>query len=388
MTDEHSTRQGNRQTSDTHRSMASISRRSADSSCRSTNRPCRFRFSWLLVVPSFVSDLFSALRGIGIRTRQWFLLEGNRLPIAGGLVLFVFAGSIILSLTDVIDISQQSFVTTMFSTMIAGMLSLAPIIIAVNQLALSQLFSTPKELREQIDSVDAFRAGIAQQFPDKSVTPTEPAQFLLYITGIVTAHTQMLRQTCADEPDEQLRDRIDEFVDVILSRTEMINSRLQGTTNPRLITVLLPMMGAEYSRSVNITRALQHDYFDTLSGRTYDLLDDLRELFVALDVSRQYFKALYLHQELASMSRLIAYTGTASVLMSMFLLMLFANGRPPVDHPVLLRSLVALALAVSFAPMAVLLTYIARIATIAKRTAAPGAFTPRNETPDHKQRRY
>ncbi|MGN8216044.1 hypothetical protein ACTGNR_17450 (plasmid) [Halococcus salifodinae] len=42
-------------------------------------------------------------------------------------------------------------------------------------------------------------------------------------------------------------------------------------------------------------------------------------------------------------------------------------------------------LAVGFAPFTVLLSFIHRLATIAKRTASPSAFTPRGETPNYLQ---
>jgi hypothetical protein len=121
-----------------------------------------------------------------------------------------------------------------------------------------------------------------------------------------------------------------------------------------------------------------------LSARAGTLLDELRELFVSMDVLRQYFKALYVQQELANLSRLIAYSGVTSFLTSVFLILLFARGTP-VLGPVLLEVLVSAALGVAFAPFAVLVSYIVRIATIVKRTTAPGAFTPLRETPDYRE---
>jgi hypothetical protein len=144
------------------------------------------------------------------------------------------------------------------------------------------------------------------------------------------------------------------------------------------------MMGDSYSRNVTDARRLATDYEDVLPSRARDLLVDLRELSVSMDVLRQYFKALYVQQELATLSRLIAYTGVASFVVSVFLTLLFARGTPLVGV-VPLEALISVSLGIAFSPFAVLVSYMVRIATIVQRTTAPGAFTPRRETPEYRE---
>jgi len=91
------------------------------------------------------------------RARRWLLLDGDRWTIVAVMVLGIFVGSLTLGLTNVIGVRESSFVTTMFSTIIAGLFSFIPLVIAVNQLTVSRLFGTPESLRDRIDSVHEFR---------------------------------------------------------------------------------------------------------------------------------------------------------------------------------------------------------------------------------------
>ena len=147
-------------------------------------------------------------------------------------------------------------------------------------------------------------------------------------------------------------------------------------------------MGDGYAENINTARRIQSESADALTAHADDLLDDLREMYAVMSIIRQYYKALYIQQELARLSRLIVYSGLSAFLVSAFLILIFADGAPSGGHSPGIVVLVSAALAVGFAPFAVLFSFILRIATIAKRTASPGAFTPRGETPDHLQEEW
>lgn len=316
--------------------------------------------------------------------RRWVFLEGDRWTIAGGLVGGVFLVSLALTATNVIGVRESGFVTTMFSTIIAGLFSFVPIVISVNQLTVSQLFETPAGLRERIDSVHEFRVDLEKMVSDELVAPTEPARFLAQIIGVVSDRATALQQAVSgtDSHGSPLGDDVDDYVSALRLHVEEIDEQLSGANLP-LIDVLLPMIGDDYSERANDARRIRSAHADALSEGAAELLDDLRELTISLDILRQYFKALYIQQELSRLSRLIAASGTVAFLASMFLVMLFATGDPSPHHPLLLQVLVSLGLATAFAPLAILLSFMLRVATIAKQTAAPGAFTPKRETPDY-----
>ena len=334
----------------------------------------------LVMVGGRLAVSFLTERERRIRAQRWFLLEGRRWAIVGGLVGGIVVVAFGLSLTGVFGIDRSDFVTSIFTTVIAGLFSFVPIIIAVNQLTISQLFGTPDDLREQIHGIAAFRATIEDRLPGTAVSPTDPGRFAALANGVLSKRAAELERSCTDVGNEALETRVERYARRIITATTRLEGRLDGD-RLRLMEVLLPMMGDGYSENVNEARRIQTEY--ELPERADDLLADLRDLFVSMDVIRQYFKALYIKQELARLSRLIAYTGMAAFLVSLFLVLLFANGVPAGGYGTGMLFVVSAALGVASLPFAVFFAFIVRIATIAKRTAAPGAFTPRGETPDY-----
>ena len=299
----------------------------------------------------------------------------------------VFVVALIGGLTDVVGIAKAGFVTSLFGGIISGLFSFVPIVVAVNQLTISELFGTPDRLRERIESVRAFRGTIEERLPDVAVSPTDPGAFLAVAARVLSREAESLREAGTESDDTELRERIDEYVDGVIGQIEQLKAR-SNEENLSLIDVLLPMMGDGYAENINAARRIQAESADALTARADTLLDDLREMYRGLSILRQYYKALYIQQELAKLSRLIVYSGLSAFLVSAFLILIFADGAPPAGHGSGMVVFVSGALAVAFAPFAVLFSFILRIATIAKRTASPGAFTPRGETPDYRQEEW
>jgi outer membrane biosynthesis protein TonB len=316
--------------------------------------------------------------------RRWFLLAGNRWAIVGSLVVSFFVGSLLLGLTNVIGIQESDFVTTMFSTIIAGLFSFVPIVVSVNNVALGRMFDGPDALRERVDGVRAFRNRVEAMAPDVTVSPTDPAGFLSVLAGTLLERTDRLAESVAVAEsaamqDEQTATEVEAFGDAVGRVAASIRDELDGT-DPAVFDLLLPMMNHDYSQLVNEARSLRHRVEDPEVSAA---LADLGETLTALDVARQYFKTMYVQDELARLSRLVAYSGLTAFLSSTLVIMIYASGYPPVQHETPLLLLVTLSLAVAFAPFAILFAYVVRLATVVKRTAAPGAFTPQGERPDH-----
>ena len=349
------------------------------------------RFLWILgrtiITGSLLVSTYLTERERRVGARRWLLLEGSRWTIVAGLVGGVFVGSFVLGLTGIVGIVEGQFVTDLFGTIIAGLFSFVPIVVAVNQLTISELFGTPDRLREEIRSVRTFRATIEERLPDVAVSPIDPGPFVAVAARVLSQQAESLREAGTDVGDSDLAARIEEYVGDITGQTERLTSRVDGADH-RLIRVLLPMMGDGYSENIHAARRIQSEFGETLTEEVETLLNDIREMYVSMDIIRQYFKALYIKQELANLSRLISYTGLGAFLVSTLLILLFATGAPPGGHGFGMKLFVSIALAIAFSPFAVLFAFVIRIATIAKRTAAPGAFTPQGETPDHLQEEW
>lgn len=316
------------------------------------------------------------------RARRWLLLDGDRWTIVAVMVLGIFVGSLTLGLTNVIGVRESSFVTTMFSTIIAGLFSFIPLVIAVNQLTVSRLFGTPESLRNRIDSVHEFRLRVEELATDAAVGPTDPAAFLRLVASEMGDRAVALQSVADEAGDDRTSAELDAFAGRVAAQSDRITDRV-GTANLPVFAVLSPVMNDNYSAQFNRIRRLRARFGGTLPDAADDLLEDLQSALVSLDVTRQYFKIIYLQQELAHLSRLLAYSGTAAFLTSTLVVMIYASGYPPAISETALLLLVTVSLAVAFSPLAILFAFVVRVATVVKRTSAPGAFTPKGERPSH-----
>ncbi|ACV49059.1 MULTISPECIES: hypothetical protein [Halomicrobium] len=313
--------------------------------------------------------------------RRWFLLDGNRWSIAVLLTGVVYATLVALIGLDVVGMSNAGFVTGLFTAIISGLFSFVPIVVSVNQLTVARVVGSLDEIREQMNSVRQFRAEIEAVDPAAGVSSNDPGPFLAALVAVVDERVERL----ADELDATTGPAHDTgatFVAVLRSQVAHIQSRVTGQRQP-IEELLVPMMGDNYPYNVQTARKLLEDHGDDLSPPARTLIEELKQLSIALDLLRQYYKALYIKQALSRLSRIVGYTGLGAFLIAGLTILVFANGRPLVAHPFVLELLVGLAVAAVVFPFTVLLSFVVRIATIGERTAAPGPFTPVRETPSY-----
>jgi hypothetical protein len=313
------------------------------------------------------------------RIQRWVLVEANRWTITGLQVVFVFLVMFVLGITPLVHVAERTFSTAIFGSITAGLLSMIPIVIAVNQLTISKLLATPKELRNKIQSVQNFRTDIEEQLPGQSVAPTDPGAFLRDVNDLVAERAAELRDAAADADDDDPKaGYIADFAEKILTETDELADTVAGT-DLVMLEVLLPIMDDQHSQNINTARTIREEHPEIISHQMKTVLEELEDLFVSMDVIRQYFKTLYIQETLSNLSKLIAYTGAGSFVLSMLAVMVFSGEKPLPISPVLIQVTISATAALAYTPIGVLVAYVARIGTIVKYTIAPGAFTPRKE---------
>lgn len=334
-------------------------------------------FVGLTAVVAVVRDEDSRLR-----TRRWLLLEGDRWTIIGVVTAGVFLGTILLGTAGVIGIRQSSFVMQLFASLTAGVISFTGIVISINQLVISRLFGTPETAREEIGDVRQFRKNIAERLPEQEVLPTKPAAFTSVVVDLLLAEVRHLREATGETGNTDLDNAIAEYTRIVAAQSESLGNRLHSGRVP-LFEILLVMSDDSYSEYVNIARRIRTQYADSLSEAATKRLGNLRELFDSLTVTRQYFKTLYLHQAFGRLSRQLVYTGFGAFLTAVLVVLVFSTGYAPLRNEFVVLVFVGLALAVTVLPLVVFSVYMLRIATIIKRSSAPGPFTPEGQKPEY-----
>ena len=334
-------------------------------------------FVGLTAVVAVVRDEDSRLR-----TQRWLLLEGDRWTIIGVVTAGVFLGTVLLGAMGIVGIRESSFVMQLFASLTAGVISFTGIVISINQLVVSRLFGTPETAREEIGDVRQFRKNIAERLPEQEVLPTKPAAFTNVVVDLLLAEVRHLREATGNTGNTDLDRAIAEYTRTVAAQSKSLSNRLHEGQVP-LFEILLVMSDDSYSEYVNIARRIRTQYADSLSEAATKRLGNLRELFDSLTVTRQYFKTLYLHQEFGRLSRQLVYTGFGAFLTAALVVLAFSTGYAPLRNEFVVLVFVSLALAVTVLPLVVFSAHMLRIATIIKRSSAPGPFTPEGQKPEY-----
>lgn len=141
------------------------------------------------------------------------------------------------------------------------------------------------------------------------------------------------------------------------------------------IEVLSVLLETNYARDINRLRQLKERHRDDVDDAVAGSVDALIERFQEIDVARQYFKTIYLQQELSRLSRLLLYVGLPAVAVAVASLLVFSvpaedPGAAPGPAVVL-----PVTLTIGTLPLVVLCSYTLRVATVTNLTVATLPFT-------------
>lgn len=316
--------------------------------------------------------------GVRGRVADWLLLEGNRFVVAGSIAAGVAALVYVLALAGVVTLGPSSNVRTLLSSGVtSGLLALVTVSLSINQLLLSRVFGSPDELSDRLDGTESFRERISTA-ADRPLPQNDPKAFLLAVATALGEHGDRLADELgADAPDElaefpgELTAYADSVADAIESGTR------EGKSNT--MDVMASILGPEYAYGLTKIPRLQDRYADRLADGAAVEFEAALELLKGIAIFRQFLKTVAVQQDLARLSRLVAYSGVAALATTFVATLFYKASSGAVVSPAVLRPAVSLALGVAVVPLALLVSYILRIATISRYTVSVGSFVPPEE---------
>ncbi|MUV57600.1 hypothetical protein [Halogeometricum sp. CBA1124] len=117
--------------------------------------------------------------------REWWLVNGDRLAVAAVLLAVVFAGSLWLTLSEVLRIGEGSYIPTLLgSGVLSGLATIITVMLSINQLILSRIFGAPNDLNDRLDATLDFRRDAAAVL-DVTTVSNDPGTFLVEISEAV-----------------------------------------------------------------------------------------------------------------------------------------------------------------------------------------------------------
>jgi hypothetical protein len=307
---------------------------------------------------------------------RWLFVTGNRLVVAAGLSLLFVALTALLVAFGLVYVGPGSYLpTALASGLLSGLLTLLTVVLSINQLILSRLFGSAGDLSDQLDGTLEYRRTV-EDIADVDVSPNRPNAFL----GLL-GDTLMRRAGEFERGVERAAVELDAGDDAGSYAAAVTNYGDHLSTADRLddaLKVLLITLGTEYADHLETARKFEHRYGETLPEEAGDALDDVLELLKAVATMRQFFKTLTLQQELAMLSRRLIYTGVPAVLVTYYLSYAYtaASDLPTAIDPAYVPVVVSVATGVVFAPLAVLVASLLRVATVSLYTVSIGTFVP------------
>lgn len=306
-----------------------------------------------------------------VRWREWFLLNGRRHLVFVVALVALFWTFTLLVMSGLVPLGSTQPLFYLFGGLISGNLTVITVVVAINQLLLSQEFYTPNELESQMEGIVDYREGIRDAVDQ--VPPVEPLGFLRLLVESSREEAQSLGGLAFTEAGGELHDELEPIVTDLTAKADEVDALLQRS-DPSTFDVLSTTLATNYSKGVNRLRRIlyRHDRLpEDVAGSIETLIHHLEDI----DVARQYFKTIYLQEELASLSKQLFYVGLASLaVVSTGLLLLTSSAGasvPPRQFALVVPGLIT----AGFAPITLLFVYILRIATVSKRTAAIMPFT-------------
>lgn len=298
---------------------------------------------------------------------KWVLIDGNRLLVSVLLAAVAFLVTFGMTQIGLVTFQPASAVSSMFgSGVVSGMFSLITITLTVNQLVLSRVFGTVEGLTDRLDGTREFRRSVAE-LTDRATSPNDPAEFLATIGETLDDQVEAF----AAEHDETT-DEIEQYRSAMHAYAE----RLEGVAGTEdTMAIVSTLLGPAYAQRLTETEAIRRTHDD----RSTEELDAVAELLESVAVARQFFKTIAIQQDLAGLSRRLAALGIPILLVAFYTTTVYTSVPNATVAQPLLPVVVSAAIAVVLLPLALLLSYMLRLATIARYTVSVGPFIPPEE---------
>lgn len=303
----------------------------------------------------------------------WFVLRGDRGQVALILIGVYFLFFWIVLVTDAVPLADMQSVYYVYSGLIAGNITLITIVVTINQLLLPRIMYQPQEIEHQIEALLEYRSRL--EHATGEIAPIQPSAFL----KIMLAETRETAQNLGGivRQDSGPIEDIDDYVETLSTHIDEVEAMFDEPA--ATFEILSALIETNYAEFFNRLRWIQATHEHRLSEEATEMIDRLQNFLKDIDISRQYFKSVYIQRELSTLSQLILLTGlpTIGVLCAALLMLAF-----PADLPGMLDSpglFFAVTLTVGMTPLSVLASFILRSSTIVHKTTA----TPPFVSPEH-----
>ncbi|EJN60871.1 hypothetical protein [Halogranum rubrum] len=315
------------------------------------------------------------------RIKLVVLLSANRLLITGALALGFFVAFMVLGqfyYPDFqADIQSGDTIETIFSTMLGAIITGTTLVVTITQLVISQENGPLGDQHARMSNTMDFRS-YASELLEQPV-PADPSAFLRVLVDATQKRARALRDAVSGNDNDQLRDELDEFTDSLTGNADEVRDELDGARFGTF-DVLFAALDFNYGWKIFQVERMMYEYDDALSTDQRQLFEELKTSLSMFGPAREHIKTLYFQWALIDLSQLILYAAVPALVVTGGMLA-FVGSDSVTGVTFGIENIlwvVDAAFTISLLPFLLLVSYIARIATIAKRTLAIGPLILRD----------
>lgn len=314
------------------------------------------------------------------RIKLWAALKADRLLITGLLALGFFVGFVVVGHLFVPNfdstLRSNSMISYMFSTMISAIITGTTLVVTISQIVISQENGPLGDQRQRMSNTMDYREYTEEMIG--SPAPADPSAFLRQIISATDRRAKTLRDAITDNGNDQLRGEVDDFTESLIENAKEVRDELDGATFGSF-GVLNAALNYNYGIKIFQVERIANDYPEDLTDEDMAILDDLKSTLSMFGPAREHIKTLYFQWALMDLSQMILYTSVPALLVAGSMLGFYSgisltNSTFGISHTIVV---IGAALTITLIPFLLLISYIARVATAAKRTLAMGPLVLR-----------
>ncbi|SFL37561.1 hypothetical protein SAMN04487950_3527 [Halogranum rubrum] len=317
------------------------------------------------------------------RLKVWVLLSANRLGLVALLSVLVFASLIVFSVVLYpslqLSIQRGDTIETGFTTMISVIVTGTTLVVSINQLVLSQENGPLGDQRRRMSNAEDFRTYTEEMLG--STAPSDPSNFLRALVAESQDRAERLDRLIheSDSAPDELQEQLEEFVDSLDGNAETVREKLDGSQFGTF-DVVYAALDYNYSWKVFQVDRMVNEFGDSLSREEEEAFHDLKTSLTMFGPAREHIKTLYFEWALVNLSQYILYAAVPALVVAGAMFMFVGDGSFPgttlgVDD---ITWVTVGAFTLTLLPFFIFISYIFRVATVAKRTLAIGPLILRD----------
>lgn len=305
--------------------------------------------------------------------KLWLLASANRLGVTAALGLIVFLTFVglvsVLEPPLIPQLQSGSAIETLFTTMLSAVALVTTLTVTIGQVVLSQENGPLGDQHRRMSNAMDVRSYVGEIIGKPS--PADPSAFLRELVVASEERARDLQTISLGASDKQFEEDVDEFAESLIRNSETVKDELEGQSFGTF-DVISSILDFNYARKIYEVEQLVSKHPDALGEAEREMFSELKTALSMFAPAREHVKSLYYQWELINLSRQILYFSVPALIVAGVMVTVVEPASVPGSTLGFDNILWVIAGAFTFTllPFFLLVSYVARLLTIAQETLA------------------